>query len=125
MADAIRRHGNPQLALHPARLSSWISSETAMPAPTPAKLDLASMDIPGEKLRQMFPEVFTAIGGERLAISFRKRETVQEPSRACVTKRHPMQFICLDRALQSNDTLKVNSLETFRAAQPEILFRTI
>jgi adenine-specific DNA-methyltransferase len=42
-----------------------------------------------------------------------------------VAKKHPVQFICLDRALQGNDPLKVNTLETFRAAQPEIQFRTV
>lgn len=42
-----------------------------------------------------------------------------------VAERHPVQFICLDRALQGNDPLKVNTLETFRAAQPEIQFRTV
>jgi hypothetical protein len=35
-----------------------------------------------------------------------------------------VQFICLDRALQGSDALKVNTLETFRAAQPEIQFPT-
>ena len=42
-----------------------------------------------------------------------------------VAESHPVQFICLDRALQGNDPLKVNTLETFRAAQPEIQFRTV
>jgi adenine-specific DNA-methyltransferase len=42
-----------------------------------------------------------------------------------VAARHPVQFICLDRALQGSDALKVNTLETFRAAQPEIQFRTV
>ena len=42
-----------------------------------------------------------------------------------VADKHPVQFICLDRALQGNDPLKVNTLETFRAAQPEIQFRTV
>ena len=42
-----------------------------------------------------------------------------------VAEKHPVQFICLDRALQGNDPLKVNTLETFRAAQPEIQFRTV
>jgi adenine-specific DNA-methyltransferase len=42
-----------------------------------------------------------------------------------VAAKHPVQFICLDRALQGNDPLKVNTLETFRAAQPEIQFRTV
>jgi hypothetical protein len=35
-----------------------------------------------------------------------------------------VQFICLDRALQGSDALKVNTLETFRAAQPEVQFPT-
>jgi adenine-specific DNA-methyltransferase len=42
-----------------------------------------------------------------------------------VAEKHPVQFICLDRALQGNDSLKVNTLETFRACQPEIQFRTV
>jgi len=42
-----------------------------------------------------------------------------------VAKRHPVQFICLDRALHGDDALKVNALETFRACQPEIQFRTV
>jgi adenine-specific DNA-methyltransferase len=42
-----------------------------------------------------------------------------------VAEKHPVQFICLDRALQGSDSLKVNTLETFRAAQPEIQFRTV
>jgi adenine-specific DNA-methyltransferase len=42
-----------------------------------------------------------------------------------VTERHPVQFICLDRALHGDDALKVNALETFRATQPEIQFRTV
>jgi hypothetical protein len=35
-----------------------------------------------------------------------------------------VQFLCLDRALQGSDALKVNTLETFRAAQPEVQFPT-
>ena len=35
------------------------------------------------------------------------------------------QFICLDQALGGNDALKVNAIETFRAAEPEIQFRTV
>jgi adenine-specific DNA-methyltransferase len=42
-----------------------------------------------------------------------------------VAEKHPVQFICLDRALQGDDPLKVNTLETFRSAQPEIQFRTV
>lgn len=42
-----------------------------------------------------------------------------------VAGRHPVQFICLDRALSGSDALKVNALETFRACQPEIQFRTV
>jgi adenine-specific DNA-methyltransferase len=42
-----------------------------------------------------------------------------------VAERHPVQFICLDRALHGDDALKVNALETFRACQPEIQFRTV
>ncbi len=42
-----------------------------------------------------------------------------------VAARQPVQFICLDRALHGDDALKVNALETFRACQPEIQFRTV
>ena len=42
-----------------------------------------------------------------------------------VAARHPAQFVCLDRALQGDDALKVNTLETFRATEPEIQFRTV
>ena len=42
-----------------------------------------------------------------------------------VAAHQPIQFICLDRALHGGDALKVNALETFRACQPEIQFRTV
>jgi adenine-specific DNA-methyltransferase len=42
-----------------------------------------------------------------------------------VAARQPQVFICLDRALHGEDALKVNALETFRACQPEIQFRTV
>ncbi|MCH7229001.1 site-specific DNA-methyltransferase [Verrucomicrobiaceae bacterium E54] len=42
-----------------------------------------------------------------------------------VAERHPLQFLCLDKALHGDDALKVNALETFRALQPEIQFRTV
>ncbi len=84
-----------------------------MPA-SPEKLPLASMDVAADKqrlLRQLFPEAFT--------------ETVDEKGVDAVAEKHPVQFICLDRALQGSDSIKVNTLETFRAAQPEIQFRTV
>ena len=42
-----------------------------------------------------------------------------------VAERQPLQFLCLDKALHGDDALKVNALETFRALQPEVQFRTV
>lgn len=67
---------------------------------SPEKLDHASFDVAADKQRQLrllFPEAFT--------------ETTDAAGQ--------------DRLSIDFDKLKVNTLETFRAAQPEIQFRTV
>ena len=77
---------------------------------------------PMEKLSLADQTVY-AIDGLSLFISVANR--IDSALIDAVAERHPVQFICLDRALQGNDSLKVNTLETFRSAQPEIQFRTV
>jgi adenine-specific DNA-methyltransferase len=77
---------------------------------------------PMEKLNLADQTVY-AIDGLSLFISVADR--IDSALIDAVAERHPVQFICLDRALQGNDSLKVNTLETFRSAQPEIQFRTV
>ncbi len=77
---------------------------------------------PMEKLELAGHTVY-AIDGNSLFICVADR--INKELIAAVAEKHPVQFICLDRALQGNDPLKVNTLETFRAAQPEIQFRTV
>ncbi len=77
---------------------------------------------PMEKLSLAGHTVY-AIDGNSLFICVADR--INKELIDAVAEKHPVQFICLDRALQGNDPLKVNTLETFRAAQPEIQFRTV
>ena len=77
---------------------------------------------PLEKLELAGHTVY-AIDGNSLFICVADR--INKELINAVAEKHPVQFICLDRALQGNDPLKVNTLETFRAAQPEIQFRTV
>ena len=77
---------------------------------------------PLEKLELAGHTVY-AIDGNSLFICVADR--INKELINAVAEKHPVQFICLDRALQGNDPLKVNTLESFRAAQPEIQFRTV
>jgi adenine-specific DNA-methyltransferase len=77
---------------------------------------------PMEKL-ELAGQAVHAIDGSSLYVSVADRIDIALIE--AVAEKHPVQFICLDRALQGNDSLKVNTLETFRACQPEIQFRTV
>jgi adenine-specific DNA-methyltransferase len=77
---------------------------------------------PMEKLELAGQTVY-AIDGHSLFVCVADR--INKELIDAVAEKHPVQFICLDRALQGSDSLKVNTLETFRAAQPEIQFRTV
>ena len=77
---------------------------------------------PMEKLTLAGHTVWSVDGGSLLVCV---EDRINAALIDAVAEKHPVQFICLDRALQGNDPLKVNTLETFRAAQPEIQFRTV
>jgi adenine-specific DNA-methyltransferase len=77
---------------------------------------------PMEKL-ELGGQTVYAVDGNSLFISVADR--INKELIDAIAEKHPVQFICLDRALQGSDSLKVNTLETFRAAQPEIQFRTV
>ncbi len=63
--------------------------------------------------------------GEAFKAGFNTSADIAKERIDDVTEKHPVQFISLDGALQSNDALRVNTLETFRAGRPEIQFRTV
>lgn len=75
---------------------------------------------PLEKLELAGQTVY-AVDGSSIFISVADR--INKELIDAVAVKPPVQFICLDCALQRGDSLKVNTLETFRAAQPEIQFR--
>jgi len=75
-----------------------------------------------EKIELAGASVFSVDGGKlMLYLDTHLKLTIVEAAAAL----HPERFICLDRSLDGDDALKVNTTETLRNAQPEIQFRTI
>lgn len=90
-----------------------------MPTDAPERLGLCSLDVAADNMRQLrrlFPEVFTE-----------SSDADENPAELDFEKLKAMlgEGGAVAEAKGGDDALKVNALETFRACQPEIQFRTV